>query len=121
MKEMELTKTFYFDAAHRLSTVNQDHKCSRIHGHTFRVDIVISGEVNEEYGWVMDFGKIKEIVNPFIDCLDHEFLNEIPGLEIGTSENLVEWLWGKLNPLLPGLKKIVVWESPRSQCSYTVQ
>ena len=119
MKEMELTKTFYFDAAHRLSTVEDEHKCSRIHGHTFRVDVIVKGSVDEKYGWVMDFGKIKEIVEPVIDSLDHEFLNEIPGLEIGTSENLVSWLWNKLDSLLPGLKKIVVWESPQSQCSYT--
>lgn len=119
MKKLELTKTFYFDAAHNLSKVPPEHKCSNVHGHTFRVDVTISGEVNQQQGWVMDFGDIKSIVQPVIDRLDHHYLNQIKGLEKGTSELLVMWLWDRIKPLLPKLTKIVVWESPNSHCTYS--
>lgn len=119
MPEIKLTKTFYFDAAHNLKLVPKEHKCSKIHGHTFRVDISVKGEIDNKYGWVMDFAEIKKFVNPIIKILDHNHLNTIEGLGNGTSEILSIWLWDKIKPLLPQLCLVEVWESKNSKCSYS--
>ena len=51
---VELSKTFRFEAAHRLPQVPPDHKCHRMHGHSFMVDVVIEGELDERMGWLVD-------------------------------------------------------------------
>jgi 6-pyruvoyltetrahydropterin/6-carboxytetrahydropterin synthase len=116
--QAELIKTFRFDAAHTLSAAPDGHKCRNLHGHSYRVDIHVAGEVDPQRGWVMDFGDLKKIVNPLIDQLDHSMLNEIPGLENSTSERLGKWLWDRIRPALPQLTAITVWESDSSRCVY---
>jgi 6-pyruvoyltetrahydropterin/6-carboxytetrahydropterin synthase len=116
---MDIFKEFTFEAAHRLPNVPPQHKCARLHGHSFRVEIHVSGLVDPVLGWVMDFGDIKQIFQPFYDQLDHYYLNEIPGLENPTSENLARWIWDRVGPLLPGLSKVVVRETCTSGCVYT--
>jgi 6-pyruvoyltetrahydropterin/6-carboxytetrahydropterin synthase len=93
---MRLFKEFTFEAAHRLPNVPPEHKCSRLHGHSFVVRISVQGEVGEESGWVMDFGDIKAAFRPILESLDHYYLNDIPGLENPTSENLARWIWIEL-------------------------
>ena len=78
---MELFKEFIFEAAHRLPHVPEGHKCGRLHGHSFRVAIYIEGEVDPYTGWIRDFSEIKAIFKPIYEQLDHNYLNEIPGLE----------------------------------------
>ena len=114
---MEIYKEFTFEAAHLLPNVPTGHKCGRLHGHTYRVQVHISGELDDQLGWVMDFAEIKKIVHPIIKELDHYYLNDIPGLENPTSENLARWIWGRLQSLLP-LSKIVICETCTSGCSY---
>ncbi|MBN1555391.1 MAG: 6-carboxytetrahydropterin synthase QueD [Phycisphaerae bacterium] len=114
----ELVKTFRFDAAHSLSGAPEGHKCRGLHGHGYRVDVHISGEVDPKAGWVMDFGDLKRVVEPLIDSLDHRNLNDIPGLENSTSEMLAKYLWDRIVPDLPGLRAVVVWESDTSRCLY---
>src|SRR6476660_9625859 len=90
---VELTKDYRFEAAHRLPQVPPDHKCSRMHGHSFCVEITIAGEVDQAMGWLQDFGDITAIVEPMLKReLDHRTLNDIPGLENPTSEVLCGWL-----------------------------
>jgi 6-pyruvoyltetrahydropterin/6-carboxytetrahydropterin synthase len=115
---MEIFKVFKFDAAHRLPAVPEDHKCTRLHGHSFRVEIHIRGAVSRQTGWVMDFAEIAAAFQPLIDCLDHKYLNDIEGLENPTSENLARWIWQRLQPELPQLAKIVIQESSESGCIY---
>ena len=115
---MEIFKDFTFEAAHRLPNVPAGHKCARLHGHSFRVRVVIDGPVDAHTGWVMDFGDVKAAVRPLVERLDHHYLNEIPGLENPTSEVLARWLWVKLAPVLPGLSEIVVRETCTSGCRY---
>ena len=79
----------------------------------------MQGEVSETNGWVVDFGDIKSIAKSYVDQLDHTYLNDIEGLENPTSENIAIWLWGKLDPQIRGLSKIVVKESPTSGAVYT--
>ena len=115
---MEIFKIFRFDAAHRLPNVGQGHKCSQLHGHSFRVAIHIRGQVDPISGWVMDFADIVEAFKPLHDQLDHKYLNEIEGLENPTSENIAKWIWKRLHLALP-LSQVVVQESTESGCIYT--
>lgn len=115
---MEIYKEFTFEAAHRLPNVPAGHKCARLHGHSFRVRVYVSGRADDHTGWVMDFGDIKSIVKPVIDQLDHTYLNEIAGLDNPTSENLAKWIWDRVKPVLPNLSQIVVQETCTSGCIY---
>jgi 6-pyruvoyltetrahydropterin/6-carboxytetrahydropterin synthase len=83
---MEIYKEFTFEAAHRLPNVPAGHKCARLHGHSFMVRIVVSGPVGAESGWVMDFGDIKTAFRPVWERLDHYYLNDIPGLDLGPAQ-----------------------------------
>jgi len=108
---MDVFKDFTFEAAHLLPHVPPGHKCGRLHGHSFRVQIFVRGPLGDESGWVIDFADIKKAFQPFYDRLDHNYLNEIEGLENPTSEVLVRWIHEKLKPLLPGLSKVVLHET----------
>jgi 6-pyruvoyl tetrahydropterin synthase/QueD family protein len=115
---VELTKDFRFEAAHSLPHVPKGHKCARLHGHSFRVEVTVKGPVDPHTGWVVDFAEIKAAFEPLEDLLDHRFLNEIPGLENSTSENIARWLWLRLKTRLPLLYEIVVHETCTSRCVY---
>ena len=98
---MEIFKEFTIEAAHRLPNVPVGHKCGRLHGHSFRVEIYLKGSVGDNSGWVLDFADIKKAFQPFYDQLDHNFLNEVQGLSNPTSENIARWIWRHLYPTLP--------------------
>ena len=98
---MDIFKDFTLEAAHRLPNVPPGHKCARLHGHSFRVRLEVSGEPGADTGWVMDFGDIKAAFQPLYEQLDHHYLNDIPGLENPTSERLSMWIWQHLKPALP--------------------
>jgi 6-pyruvoyltetrahydropterin/6-carboxytetrahydropterin synthase len=89
----ELSKTFRFDAGHRLPNVPPDHRCARPHGHSYRLTVVVAGEVDRQAGWVMDYGRINQAVEPLLRQLDHVNLNEVEGLHNPTSEHIAQWLW----------------------------
>lgn len=115
---MEIFKIFKVEAAHRLPNVPTNHKCYRLHGHSFQMDIYVAGEVGEETGWVVDFADIKAAFKPLYEQLDHHYLNEIEGLENPTSENIARWIWERLEPELEGLSKVIVHETCTSGCVY---
>jgi len=116
---MEIFKTFTVEAAHKLPGVPDDHKCSRLHGHSFNIEIHVMGPVLAKEGWVMDFSEVKRVFLPIYKQLDHHYLNEIDGLENPTSENIALWIWEKLKPELAQLSKVVVHETCTSGCTYT--
>lgn len=115
---MRLVKTFTFEAAHLLPTFPDGHKCRRLHGHSFRVDVHVGGNVEPARGYLMDYGQIKDACAPLREALDHRYLNEIEGLRNPTSENIAAWLWTRLQERLPGLERIVVHETCTSRCEY---
>lgn len=117
-KLMKIYKEFTFEAAHRLPNVPTGHKCARLHGHSFRVRITVSGPVGEKSGWVMDFADLSTAFKPIREQLDHYYLNEIEGLENPTSENLARWIWQRLLPRLPQLDEIEIRETCTSGCRY---
>ncbi|MGB2823322.1 MAG: 6-carboxytetrahydropterin synthase QueD [Phycisphaerae bacterium] len=116
--QAELVKTFRFEAAHALPNAPAGHKCRRLHGHNYRLDVHVAGPIDPGIGWVMDFGDIKRAVEPIVDELDHRMLGEIPGLENPTSELLAKYIWDRLKPALPNLTAVAVWESETSRCVY---
>lgn len=116
---VELVKEFHFEAAHRLPRVPPEHKCHRLHGHSYRVEVCAAGEVDAETGWLVDFGEIAARVEPLLRGeLDHRVLNDVPGLENATSEVLCAWLWRRLQPLVPQLAAITVHETCTARCTY---
>ncbi len=116
---MDVFRVFQIEAAHRLPHVPEGHKCARVHGHSFRIEVHVRGELVEPEGWVMDFADLRRSFQPLFDQLDHHYLNEIEGLENPTSENLARWIWDRLQPGLPALAKIVVQETCNAGCIYT--
>ena len=109
---MIIFKDFTFDSAHFLPNVPEDHKCRRMHGHTYRLRLYVKGELDPTLGWGMDFADIKAAWKTIEDRLDHHCLNDIPGLENPTAEHIAAWIWEKLRPQLPLLHKLELWESP---------
>jgi 6-pyruvoyltetrahydropterin/6-carboxytetrahydropterin synthase len=116
---MEIFKEFSIEAAHWLPNVPEGHKCRRMHGHSFQIQVHLEGPVDPLLGWVMDFAEIKAAFAPIEERIDHYCLNEVPGLENPTSENLARWIWRELRPALPLLSKVVVRETCTSGCVYS--
>ena len=116
---VELVKEFHFEAAHRLPQLPPEHKCFRMHGHSYRIEVCVAGLVDSTLGWLVDFGEIAARVEPVLKReLDHRVLNDVAGLENPTSELLALWLWRRLAPLVPGLAAITVHETCTARCTY---
>ena len=113
-----LWKEFSFEAAHRLPNMPVDHKCARLHGHSFHLEVHLEGEVDSNTGMLVDYADIKTAFKPLEERLDHHYLNEIEGLENPTSENIVRWIWERLEPALPGLSRLVLRETCTVGCVY---
>lgn len=114
----QLSRDYHFEAAHRLPRVPATHKCSRVHGHSYHITITLSGAVDSDLGWLVDFADVDRVIEPVLARIDHQLLNEIPGLENPTSELLAVWLWREIQPRLPGLTEVMVAETPTSRCVY---
>ena len=115
---MELRKTFQFEAAHLLPHLPKSHKCRRLHGHSFQVELTITGECDPKLGWVMDYADITKAFKPLWEKLDHFYLNEVDGLENPTSENIAKWIWARLKPKMPLLSEVAVAETCTARCIY---
>ena len=115
---ISLRRKFDFEAAQHLPAFPEGHKCRRMHGHSFVLEVVVTGTVDPKSGLFYDHGKIADAVRPIVDKLDHSCLNDIPGLENPTSEQLAIWIWDRLKPALPGLSEIIVHETCTAGCRY---
>lgn len=116
---MLLFKKFTFDSAHFLPNVPEGHKCKNIHGHTYQLTVFVEDELVDKLEWVMDFAELKKVVNPIIDILDHNLINEIAGLENPTCERIAIWIWDQIKHQIPTLIKIQLNETPNSGVIYT--
>jgi 6-pyruvoyltetrahydropterin/6-carboxytetrahydropterin synthase len=116
--QVELRRSYRFEASHLLPRVASEHKCARLHGHGYRVDVVVTGPVEDESGWLIDFAVIDAAARPVIEALDHRHLNDLPGLENPTSEQIAIRIWAQLVATLPGLAAVVVAENEHSSCTY---
>lgn len=115
---VELTKEYRFEAAHYLPRVPAGHKCARVHGHSYKVEIAIEGPVDPETGWLIDFGVIDDAWAALFVRFDHQNLNEVAGLENSTCENIAIYVWRDLRAQIKELSVVTVWETYDSKCSY---
>lgn len=106
------------ESAHHLPNVPAGHKCARLHGHSFRVQVHVAGDPDPTTGWVMDFADLRAACEPVRDALDHRLLNDVAGLENPTSERLAAWVWDRLAETVPGLSAVTVRETCTSGCTY---
>jgi len=113
-----LSKDFEFDAAQALPQFPEGHKCHNLHGHSFKLTVSVRGTVDEATGIFYDHAVISDAMVPILKQLDHVYLNDVPGLENPTIENLSRWIWQKLDPNLAGLYELVLHETPSARCVY---
>ena len=114
----KLVQIVKFESARKLTKVPKEHPCSNLYGLSFKLEVHIEGEMNPENGFVIDFSHIEEAVMPIRNKIDHNYLNDVEGLENPTSEVLIKWIWDKLKPNLDNLTKLVLWESEVSRVEY---
>ena len=115
---VKLVHEFRFEAAHLLPQVPAGHKCARLHGHSFKIEVAIAGPVNEATGWFIDYGVLYDAWAPLHAQLDHNYLNDIKGLENPTSELLARWIWNRLEVALPSIARVTVFETCDARCEY---
>jgi len=115
---VELVKEYRFEAAHKLPKVPAGHKCQRLHGHSFKIEVTVAGPVDPKSGWFIDYGELDRVWDPLYAILDHNYLNEVSGLENPTSENLARWLWDRMKKELPALQAVTVFETCDARCIY---
>ncbi len=104
----QIVKEFGFEAAHYFGHKPPGHENTRVHGHSFKVEVAISGEPDPSSGCVVDFEIVTRAIGEVRERLDHHFLNEIPGLGTPSLENLARWIAEQLRPHLPQLSHVVV-------------
>ena len=115
---MIIFKKFSFESAHALPNVHDGHKCKAVHGHSYHMNLMLEGTVDEKMNWVMDFADVKSVVKPIIQKIDHKYLNDIEGLENPTCEQIAIWIWDQVKPQLPLLKRIELNETATSGVIY---
>jgi 6-pyruvoyltetrahydropterin/6-carboxytetrahydropterin synthase len=115
---MKITQAFHFEAAHRLPHVGEKHRCYRLHGHSYRVEVNLEGAVDQRSGFVVDFFDIEAAFGPLLERLDHHYLNEIEGLENPTAELIAVWIFDRIKPKLPQLASVKVFETPDCWADY---
>ena len=113
-----LRRSFRFEAAHHLPHAGKGHPCERIHGHSYRVILEIRGDVEPVKGWVVDFDEIDRVSGSMRLELDHQLLNEVPGLENPTAELIAQWIYMRLVAALPGLAAVTVCETDEAEATY---
>ncbi len=117
---MRIYKEFTFEAAHALPLAPKGHPNARIHGHSFRVRVMIEGEPDPETGLLIHFDELKDAVEGLRGTLDHNFLNDLEGLENPTLELISKWLWDALHNRVPGLAEIAISRDTCGEgCVYT--
>jgi 6-pyruvoyltetrahydropterin/6-carboxytetrahydropterin synthase len=115
---MTITQAFTFEAAHHLPHVPETHRCRRLHGHSYRVELRLAGEVDAFSGFVVDFFDVEKVFQPLLERLDHHLLNEIEGLENPTAENIALWIYQRVKPALPQLEAVKIFETPMCWAEY---
>lgn len=106
MTDVCIGRSYRFESAHFLPKVPEGHRCRNLHGHNYRVEIVLKGPVDAR-GFVEDFGEIDAEALPLIAQLDHKLLNEVPGLENPTAEIIAQWFLERM----ASAARIRIWEN----------
>jgi 6-pyruvoyltetrahydropterin/6-carboxytetrahydropterin synthase len=115
---MRITQAFTFEAAHHLPNVGEGHRCSNVHGHSYRVELTLAGPIDPHTGFVIDFFEVERAFAPVLGQLDHQHLNLVGGLENPTAENIAQWVWNETRASLPSLALVRVFETPLCWAEY---
>jgi 6-pyruvoyltetrahydropterin/6-carboxytetrahydropterin synthase len=113
----EISRTFQIEAAHRLPHVPPDHKCARLHGHSFRITLRVTGELHPTLGWIVDFADLDKAWEPMHALLDHRCLNDVEGLENPTSELLARFVLERVRIAGARVLSVSVSETCTSCCT----
>lgn len=113
-----LVHDFRFEAAHRLPKVPVEHKCFRLHGHSYKIELAVRGPVDEATGWFIDYQELFDAWEPLHELVDHNYLNDVEGLDNPTSEVLAKWIWDRIKPDIPSLCRVIVHETCVARCEY---
>ena len=113
---MERFMEFTFVAAQRLPKVGPAHQAARLHGHSFRLRVTVAADPDPALGWIMDPAEMRAAVNAVLGEIDHRYLNELPGLENPSTENLCRTLAERLAGRLPGRVNVELWENQTVGC-----
>ncbi len=97
--KVELVRTFYAEAAHRNAEGGPAQQ--RLHGHSYRVDVVVRGEATSPYGWLMDYGELKQRFAPIYAAIDHRYLNDSLGLDAPTLPRVRAWIAARAAEAIP--------------------
>jgi 6-pyruvoyltetrahydropterin/6-carboxytetrahydropterin synthase len=111
VRPLKISQAFHFEAAHALPNAGENHRCRRLHGHSYRVELRLEGAVDPVTGFVADFFAIEGAFKPLLERLDHQYLNDIEGLGNPTAENIAIWIWRQMKPELPQLAIVAVFET----------
>ena len=114
-----LVQIVRFESARKLPEVPKGHPCSNLYGLAFKLEIHIEGDINPKTGFVVDFSEIENSFEPIKKKIDHNYLNDIGGLENPTTEILVKWIWENLKPKVANLVKLILWENEVSRVEYS--
>lgn len=112
----KLSQEFLFDAAHSFRNMPNGHKYEGLHGHSFRVRVTVAGGRQDDNGFVTDFNVLEQACGQVRAKLDHKYLNEVPGLQSPSLENIARWIWDQLGGQFPGLSEVTV---ARDSCNHT--
>ena len=104
----EIVKEFGFEAAHTFGHKPAGHENTRVHGHSFKVEVALSGAQDPVSGCVVDFEDVAKAVATVRGQLDHHFLNDVPGLGTPSLENIARWIAGQLRAVLPQVTSVTV-------------
>lgn len=108
MPELTITKSFVIEAAHYFAHQPEGHSNRRMHGHSYLVEVTIVGGADPVTGMIQHFDDFTAAMEATRDALDHRLLNDIPGLEAPSMENLTLWIANHLKPALPTLKMVTI-------------
>jgi 6-pyruvoyltetrahydropterin/6-carboxytetrahydropterin synthase len=115
---MKIVQAFRFEAAHHLPNVAETHRCRRMHGHSYRVELKLEGPVDPHTGFVADFFEMEAAFHPLLAQMDHHCLNDISGLENPTAELIAQWIWERVKPMLSQLSSVIVYETQDCWAEY---
>lgn len=116
MQLVSITARYTFEAAHHLPMVPDGHKCRRMHGHNYAIEVTASGPIRAD-GFVADFADLDAVVNPLVEMVDHRVLNIVEGLANPTAENIGIWFRDRVAvKLAPLAISVRVFETDKYWC-----
>lgn len=118
--KFQLKKSFQIESARFLSQLPKQHPCSRMHGHSFHITFTFVGPLQEKLDWLIDYHELEQKIRPILALLDHQTLNNVPGLENPTTEILSKWLFEHVRKEIPELTQVTVKETQDTECTYPV-